>query len=150
MFVVSLIALVAVGAAVAAWSRPGPRVTSSTTPSAPSYSDEQVADAKSKVCAAFEKVLHATDINATRNGGDDPNTQLVIATAQRQVYVVGSAYLITTLAEERAASADLAAAAKNLARLYQAVTLDLLAGDNTGPDHDELKEAGLKVQELCR
>jgi hypothetical protein len=150
VLVMLLITLVAVAAAVAAWLRPIPHNNAAATPSAPSYSDDQVADAKAKVCAAFEKVLHATDINAARNGGDDPNTQLIVATAQRQVFVVGSTYLMTTLAEERAASADLTAAARNLARLYQIVTLDLLAGDNTGPDHDELKEAGSKVEELCK
>ena len=58
MFVMFLITLVAVGAAVAAWLRPIPHNTSATPP-APTYSEQQVADAKSKVCAAYEKVQNA-------------------------------------------------------------------------------------------
>ena len=45
-----LITLLAVGAAVAAWLRPIPHSTSAT-PSAPTYSEQQVSDAKAKVCA---------------------------------------------------------------------------------------------------
>ena len=61
MFVMFLITLVAVGAAVAAWLRPMPHNTSAT-PAAPTYSEQQVADAKAKVCAAYEKVLNATPL----------------------------------------------------------------------------------------
>ena len=60
MFVMFLITLVAVGAAVAAWLRPIPHNTSATPP-APIYSEQQVADAKSKVCAAYEKVQNAVN-----------------------------------------------------------------------------------------
>jgi hypothetical protein len=48
------ITLIAVGAAVAAWLRPIPEVKPAS-PSAPTFNDRQVADAKSKVCAAYEK-----------------------------------------------------------------------------------------------
>ena len=150
IFVMFLITLVAVGAAVAAWLRPIPQGASATPPPAPSYSDEQVADAKSKVCAAYAKVQNATNINAARNGGDDPNTQLIVATTQRQVFVVGSAYLLTTLAEEPATPADLAAAANKLARLYQVVTLGGLVGDPDDPSHDAANDAGFKIQGLCK
>ena len=59
MFVMLLVTLVAVGAAVAAWLRPIPHNTYATPP-APTYSEQQVADAKSKVCAAFAKVKNAS------------------------------------------------------------------------------------------
>jgi len=149
VFVMLLITLVAVGAAVAAWLRPIPH-SSPAAPAAPSYSEQQVADAKAKVCAAYEKVQNATNINAARNGGDDPNTQLIVATTQRQVFVVGSAYLLTTLAEEPATPADLAAAANKLANLYQVVTLGGLVGDPDDPAHDAANDAGFKIQGLCK
>ena len=66
MFIMLLITLVAVGAAVAAWLRPIPHNTAATPP-APSYSEQQVADAKAKVCDAYGKVQHALNVNATRN-----------------------------------------------------------------------------------
>jgi len=144
-----LITLVAVGAAVAAWLRPIPHNTASTPP-APSYSEQQVADAKAKVCAAYGKVLNATTVNAARNGGDDPHTQLLIATTQRQVFAVGSSYLLTTLAEEPATPADLAAAANTLAHLYREITLDGLVGDRNDPAHDAANETGYKIQGICK
>jgi hypothetical protein len=144
-----LITLVAVGAAVAAWLRPIPHTTS-VTPAAPSYSDQQVADAKEKVCAAFEKVLKTSSVNSARTAGDDPNSQLLIAVNMRQVFVVSSLYLSTTLAEQPAAPPDLAAAVKKLIDLYQVVTLDGLVGDRNDPGHNAANEAGVKIQELCK
>jgi hypothetical protein len=69
------ITLVAVTAAVGAWPRPMPE-TKSAVP--PTFRDQQVADAKAKVCAAYQKVRRANETNATRNGGD-PNLQLLVA-----------------------------------------------------------------------
>ena len=149
MFVMFLITLVAVGAAVAAWLRPIPH-ESSATPPAPTYSEQQVADAKSKVCAAYAKVQKASSANQTRNGGDDPNLQLLVAVTMRQVFDSGSAYLLKTLAEEPAAPPNLAAATKNLADLYQVITLDGLAGDLNDPAHNAANEAGFTIQGLCK
>jgi hypothetical protein len=144
-----LITLVAVAAAVAAWLRPIPHNTPAT-PAAPSYSGQQVSDAKAKVCAAYGKVQHTVSINSVRTAGDDPNSQLLIAVNMRQVFVAGSAYLMTTLAEEPAAPADLAAAAGDLAHLYQVITLDGLVGDPNDAAHDDATAAGFKIQELCK
>jgi hypothetical protein len=149
VFVMLLITLVAVGAAVAAWLRPMPHATSAA-PSAPTYTELQVADAKSKVCAAYEKVQNAVNVNAVRNGGDDPNVQVMVATTQRQVFVIGSAYLMTTLAEEAATPSDLKAAANDLAHLYQVVTLDGLVGNSNDAVRNSANQAGFKIQELCR
>jgi hypothetical protein len=149
MFVMFLITLVAVGAAVAAWLRPIPHDTSAT-PAAPTYSEQQVADAKSKVCAAYEKVLNATTVNASRTLGDDPNSQLLTAVNQRQVFVIGSAYYWKTLAEEPATPPDLAAAVDNLAHLYQTINLDGIVGDRNDAAHNAANETGAKIQELCK
>ena len=144
-----VITLVAVGAAVAAWLRPMPHATPSAPPK-PTFSAQQVADAKSKVCAAYEKVHRASSVNSTRNGGDDPNTQLLVAVNMRQVFVAGSAYLLTTLAEEPATPPDLAAAAHKLADLFQIITLDGLAADRNDPAHDAANEAGETIERLCK
>jgi hypothetical protein len=144
-----LITLVAVGAAIAAWLRPIPHETSATSP-APTYTEQQVADAKSKVCAAYAKVQNGVSINSVRSAGDDPNSQLLIAVNMRQVFDTGSAYLLTTLADEPAAPADLAAAARNLAHIYEVITLDGLVGDRNDPGHNAATDAGFKIQELCK
>jgi hypothetical protein len=143
------ITLGAVGVAVAAWLRPMPEAKSAA-PSAPTFSAQQVADAKARVCAAFEKVLNATSANSARSGGDDPNNQLLVATTQRQVFVVGSAYYWRTLAKEPATPADLAGAMNRLADLYQVITLDGLVGDYNNPARDTANATGHTIQNLCK
>jgi hypothetical protein len=80
--VMSAITLVAVAAAIAAWLRPTAEVKSAS-PSAPTFSTQQVADAKAKVCAAYQKVQNAVSINTSRTAGVDPNAQLLIAVNMR-------------------------------------------------------------------
>ncbi|MGA8332293.1 MAG: hypothetical protein WB777_23860 [Mycobacterium sp.] len=143
------ITLVAVGAAVATWLRPMPE-TKTASPSTPAFSDQQVADAKSKVCAAFEKVQKASSSNSGRNGGDDPNAQLLVAVNMRQVFMSSSVYLLRTLVEEPAAPAELASATKKLADMFQVITLDGLAGDRNDPGHDAANETGQTIENLCK
>jgi hypothetical protein len=149
MVVMFLITLVAVGAAVAAWLRPIPHETSANPP-APTYSEQQVSDAKSKVCAAYQKVRSALAANATRTGGDDPNAQLTVAVNARQVYVASSAYLLSTLADEPATPSDLASASRRLSALFQALTLDGLAAVPNVEGHDAADRTLSTIQELCK
>jgi hypothetical protein len=145
MFVITL---VAVGAAVAAWLRPLPE--KSASPTAPTFSAQQVADAKSKVCEAFDKAQKASRSNSARNGGDDPNAQLLVAVNMRQVFMASSVYLLKTLADQPAAPDDLAAAAKKLSDLLQVITLDGLAGDPNDPGHDAVNKTAETIQSLCK
>jgi hypothetical protein len=149
MFVMFLITLVAVGAAVAAWLRPIPHNTSATPP-APTYSEQQVSEAKSDVCAAYDKVHHAVNTNVQRTGGEDPTAQLAVAVNMRQVYVVGSAHLYTTLAEEPAVPQDLAAAMRKIAGLFQVLTLEGLASDPTASTSNAINETGATIESLCK
>ena len=149
VFVMLLITLVAVGAAVAAWLRPIPH-SPSAAPAAPSYSEQQVADAKANVCAAYGKVQTALAANAARSGGDDPTAQLAVAINARQVYVASSAYLFATLAGEPAAPSDLIAAARKLANLFQVLTLDGLAAEPNVQGHDAADQTLATIQELCK
>jgi len=143
------ITLVAVGAAIAPWLRPIPHNTSAT-PSAPSYSEQQVADAKSKVCAAIEKVKKANTMNSNRNGGDDPNGQLLIAVNGRQVYMASSQYVLTTLADEPATPAELAAAGRRLGNLYQVIAMDGLASDPSQAARDAASATGTSIDGHCK
>jgi hypothetical protein len=147
--VMFVITLVAVAAAVAAWLRPVPEVKPAS-PSTPTFNDRKVANAKSKVCAAYEKIHHASVTNSGRSGGDDPTAQLAVAINERQIYEAGSAYLFTTLANEPAAPPDLAAAALKLANVFQALTLDNLASDPAVPEQNSANETATTIQSLCK
>jgi hypothetical protein len=149
MFVMLVITLVAVGAAVAAWLRPIPQ-TPAAAPPKPTYTAQQVADAKSKVCGAYEKVRRAAYMNSSRTGGDDPTAQLAVAVNERQVFVAGSAYLLTTLSEQPATPAELAAAIRNLTDLYQVITLNGLASDPSEPEKRAAYGVVSVIERLCK
>ena len=148
MLVMLAITLVAVGAAVAAWLRPIPQAPAA--PPKPTYSAQQAAEAKSKICGAFDKLWHVLQVNSTRNGGDDPNAQLLVAVNERQIYVSGSAYLLTTLSDEPATPPELAAAVSQLAKLYQVVTLNFLASEASRPERTAADQAASTIQRLCK
>jgi hypothetical protein len=147
VFVMFAITLVAVAAAVAAWLRPTPETKSAA---GPTFGEQQVAGAKTKVCAAYLKVRRANEANATRNGGDDPNLQLLVAVNERQICVASSAYLLTTLGDEPATPSDLAAAVRKLADEYQVVTLNFLASDTSKQERDAADQAWSTIQSLCK
>jgi hypothetical protein len=143
------ITLVAVAAAVAAWLRPTPE-PKTAAPSAVTFSAQQVADAKSNVCAAYAIIHHAVDTNVSRTGGDDPMAQLTVAVNMRQVYVAGSAHLLTTLADEPATPADLATAGQKVAKLFQVFVLKGLASDATPATSDAINQQGTVIESLCK
>ena len=149
--VLSVALLVTLGVAIVGWFRPVP----AKSPPAPTYSNQQVVDAKTKVCAAYEQVRKAGDAAGARNGGSDPTSILTVATSTRQVLEVGSRYLMTKLDAEPATPPDLAAAVRKLADVYQEMTVDYLDGlSNSDPELDPLLRAGDEahstIEKLCK
>ncbi|OSC39531.1 hypothetical protein [Mycobacterium decipiens] len=143
--------LVTLGVGIVGWFRPVPE----KHPPAPTYTNQQVADAKAKVCAAYEQVRKAGDLAGSRNGGSDPTAILAVATSTRQVLEVGSRYLMTKLGTEPATPPDLAAAVHKLANVYQELTINYLDGlSNSDQELDPLLRAGDEahstIETLCK
>jgi hypothetical protein len=150
MFAPLLVALlVTLGVAIVGWFRPVP----AKSPPAPTYSNQQVADAKAKVCAAFDKVHQAVRSNFARDQGTDPNQQLLVAVTGQEALLAGSVYLQTTLSEEPATPADLATAVGKLVDVFQSLTVDYLNGHGSPEVDPSLRagdEATLAIQGLCK
>jgi hypothetical protein len=122
-FIALAIALIALAVGLVGWFRPAPH--SNQPPPKPTYTQQQIADAKSKVCAAFAKLDRAVGVlNALPNGSDE----LVAAIDTRQVFDVFSRYLLATLSEEPATSADLAAAVREQASSLEEAVIDYQVG----------------------
>ncbi|CAM2915828.1 hypothetical protein BST27_11415 [Mycobacterium intermedium] len=120
----------------------------------PSYSDAQVREAKVNVCAAYEQVRKAGDVAGARpSDGTDATARLAVATSTRQVLDTGGRYLLTRLAELPATPNDLALAIRQLANVYQQLTIDYLA-EVPDSELDPLLRAGnethSRIQSLCR
>ena len=137
LLVVALLATL--GVAIAGWLRPA----GTRPPAAPTYSNQQVADAKAAVCGAYEQVRKAGDEAGKRDGGNDPTAVLTVATSTRQVLDTSSRYLMTKLDTHPATPHDLAAAVRKLADVYQEMTVDYLDGlTNSDPELSPLLRAG--------
>jgi hypothetical protein len=150
MFTVLVVALlVAVGVAVVGWLRPG----WAKAPATPTYSDQQVAAAKAKVCGAYDRVHHAVLANTGREGGTDPALLLGVAANARIALFDSGIYLDKVLAQAPATPTDLADATRALASAYQELALDYMA-EATESDVQSasqvIEKTGSTVQEKCK
>jgi hypothetical protein len=124
-------------------------------PPKPTYTAQQTADAKTNVCAAFEKVDHSLALAYARNGGSDPTAQLAVATSTQLTLDAGSRYLSTTLAEEPATPADLATAVRKQTDAYQKALIGFLNGltvsdPSQQPNVHASDEATTTIRQLCK
>jgi hypothetical protein len=153
-FAALAIALISLAVGLIGWVRPVSH--NNPAPPRPTYSDEQVANAKANVCAAFGKVDHALDLAGARSGGsNDPTAQLAVATNTRQVLDAGGRYLLTKLAQEPATPPDLATAVRDQANSFQELMVGYLDElPNSAPEQQPaLKasdEATATIRRLCK
>jgi hypothetical protein len=141
------------GIAIGAWFRPLPDNKAPSAQSAPTYTDQQVSDAKANVCAAYQKVHHAVILATTTKYGDDQVAKQVVADSSWIAFDNGSLYLSTILADEPATPSDLTQSVRKLAKLYQLLALDYM----TEASHSELDsalrtgdEVTATIERLCK
>jgi hypothetical protein len=128
-FTALAIALIALAVGVAAWFRATPH--NNQPPPKPTYTEQQIAEAKAAVCTAFGNVEHALNLaDARSNGSTDPTAQLAVETSTRQVLDAGGRYLLAKLAAEPATPPELATAIRTQANAYQDVVIGYLDGLN--------------------
>jgi hypothetical protein len=147
LLIVALLATLCV--AIVGWFRPEPAKPSP----APTYTHQQVADAKVKVCAAHEKVHNAIKASTARDRGTDPTAQLVFAINGQQAMLAGSEYLRTTLSQQPATPNELAKTIRHLTDIFQELVVEY---QNNMPDSEEqptvqaADEATLTIESLCK
>lgn len=121
-FLALAIAVIAVAVAVAAWFRPAHS-------GAPSYSEQQTADAKKSVCTAYDSTKRAVRLN-THMESPDPIGQLAVAANARLALLGGGEYLQGRLAAAPAAPADLANAVSSMAKTIEDLAMGYLTGSS--------------------
>jgi hypothetical protein len=147
------ITLVAV-VAIVGWLRPLEHHKPSASP-APTFTDQEITNAKADVCAAFEKVQHALDLANSHAGSTDYTTQLAAAALTHETLDAGSRYLLTKLAAEPATPPDLAAAVRNEANAEQEALIGYLNGLTASdpamqPALKADDEATATIRRLCK
>ncbi|CAM4248532.1 hypothetical protein MB901379_03387 [Mycobacterium basiliense] len=123
------LAVVALGVGVVGWFRPQPRNTPPTPPT-PTFSTQQITDAREGVCAAHRIVRQAavSTTNQPNPSPGDPIGDLAIAANARLALYGGGDYLLNRLAAEPATPAELRDAVRSLANLLQELAMSYLAG----------------------
>jgi hypothetical protein len=118
-----VLAVLAVTGAALGWFFPNKSASS------PTYTDQQVKDAKTHICAAFltvdRAVVRNTHLKNPPEGG--PIGALAVATSARLALYGGGSYLQDHVSIEPAAAPDLAKAADNLAVTLQDLGMGYLA-----------------------
>lgn len=148
MFAALAIAIFAAAVAIAAWFRAAPESTS------PTFTDQQITQAKSNVCSAYTAVhqgvvrnTHLTDANP-----DDPVGQLAIAANARLALLGGGGYLRDRVAALPATPAELAQAVNSMANTIEQLGVGYLeAASNIvlDPLRHDLDSQVTQINELC-
>lgn len=153
-FVALVIAVIALGIAVSGGFRPEPR-TPTPVADRGTFSGQQVADAKSEICNAFNLVREAISVNTNKQSPnvEDFAAQYAIAANSRLALYGGGGYLLDQLTVEPATPTALAEAVKAAARKYREVAIIYLSERAEPPQHPltgSLQEVTARVDGLCR
>jgi hypothetical protein len=149
-FAALAIALIALAVGLVGWFRPVPH--DNQPPPKPTYTQQQSADAKAKVCAAVEKFNRAVSVGNSLPRSSDT---LVTDLNSRQIFDVFSRLFLTTLAEAPAAPADLATAVREQASALEEAVIAYQDGRSTSdpemrPILDASSAAADTIQRLCK
>ena len=154
-FLTLAIALVGLGVGIGAWLRPIAGEGEPPVPAAPTYTEEQIAQAKANVCEAYRLVKQVIVSNTHRSNpvpGDAIGDLATGIYGDVSLYQGGD-YLLNHLIGEPALPEMLASSATSAARTMKRLAMIDLAGD---PDsvratvHHEVNEQLLHLDELCR
>jgi len=121
----------------------------------PSFSDQQVKDAKTSVCAAYTTVHRAVAINTHLQNppGGGPVGSLAAATSARLALYGGGSYLRDRLTKQPATPEDLAKAVESLATTLEDLAVNYLAdapGFVQDPLRHNLDERLVDVDGRCK
>jgi hypothetical protein len=153
-FIALPIALIALAVAIVGWFRPTSH--NNQPPSKPTYTDQQVASAKTDVCTAFEQVTHGIALADAQSASSSDATAKVAAVAlTRQALDFGSQYLTAKVAEEPAAPPELASAVQQQAKAFRELLIGYLNGalssdPSQQPAQKASDEATATIQQLCK
>jgi hypothetical protein len=120
-----LLAVIATAVAVVGWFYPHKSASS-----APTYTDQQVKDAKKHACETFKLVDHEVVRNSRLKNLPDggPIGALSVATAARLAFYTGGAFLRDVVSQEPATPPDLAKSLNGMASNLEELAIGYLAG----------------------
>jgi hypothetical protein len=141
--------LAALVVAVAGCSQPAP----STQAAKPTFSDQQVAEAKKAVCDDYEKGFRAIQVAASKSPETSDET-FSSTTLNARIAEIGVAnYLFNSLNANPAAPAELRDLVDRLAALYQKIAIMQLSDatrEEIAPTADKAQELTPGISRICQ
>jgi hypothetical protein len=125
----------------------------STSPSPASFTEQQVADAKTRACTAFDTVQKGITLQTNGDGGSDPALTEAVAANARLSLASGSWYLRDHI--DAATSEPLYGAVHSLSSVLLDLAANYLAGaKDADPSQADLLKRGesgfARVTDLCK
>lgn len=151
-FAALVISVIATGLAVVGWFRPS-QTAQRPEAAAPTFTDQQITDAKNSACAAFETVKKGTTLQTNLPHTDDPAMANAQATHAQLSLVAGGWYLSQQL--DPATPPQLESEIRKLAKTLADVGANAIAGaKNEDPPQaarmDEANSAFERIADLCK
>lgn len=148
MIIATLLALTALAVAIAGWFKP----TQTDTPTAPQYSEQQIADANRNVCAAYDLGFRASS-RAGTSSSEDPNQKYMIAINTRLAFNTAADYLTNELSQNPTAAPNVVHAVRNLVRTYHRIILAQIAevqNDQLQLLYQDIDRDDIAVKNACK
>lgn len=148
------IALIATVLAIVGWFRPtAPSPPPTSVSPGPTYTEQQISDAKSHACAAFDLVNKGMTLETNGQLSKDPAMELAQGANARLTTISSGWYLKARL--EPATPVDLAGAVRHLSDVLLDLGANYLAGaKDDQPAQNALKNEGItafeKVSDFCK
>jgi hypothetical protein len=151
-FLALALAIVASGLAIVGWFRPSPSPPP-TQASTPTYTEQQISDAKTRACAAFEVVQKGATIQTNPSPTDDPGLANAQAAHAQLSLVAGGWYLSNHVDSATPASV------RDEIRKLSGTMLDIGANALAGAKNSDPSQAALiedanqgvdRIKELCK
>lgn len=150
-----LVAIIALVVGAIGWFRPVPRDDHPLAPPGPTFTDQQIADAKVKICASYKLARDEVYDNTHRpNPGDSDETRsIAVATNSRLAIYAAGTYLLDRLAAEPATPAELAQLTRSLADTYLEAGMHALNNASPSalePFGHEIDSYIPRIDEMCK
>jgi hypothetical protein len=147
-----VVALIAVAIAVAAWFRPTDDVSTSPTTKPQQFDSQETAAADKALCDSYHKMFRSVN-GAGGQTSDDPLLQQIYAINIRLATDVASNYMLASLRDNPAGSAELASEVRDLANSYNDVLMAQLANapkSELDPLYSKIDDADAKLVKACQ